>query len=116
MRKKGIEIANLFILCVLSIGNVVFIRNDGFHDDSLLMFVLATVFFLLYVFGRVFPNMTVKFIHRICIKLYKNSDTIDIPVFVEAKRTFQKRLPYILVCCNICLFISLLIYSTVRLT
>lgn len=74
------------------------------------MLVFAIIFLILYIFGVLFPNTIVKFIHQISLKLYKNSENINVPSLIEAKRTFLKRLIYILVCCNICLLLSLITY------
>ncbi len=110
MKKKIVTIVNLFILCILSIGNVMFLYNKRLNNDSILMLVFAIIFLLYYILGILFPNMIVKFIHQISLKLYKNSENIKVPALIEAKRTFVKRLIYTLICCNICLLLSLLTY------
>ena len=80
------------------------------NNDGIFMLVFAIIFLILYIFGVLFPNTIVKFIHQISLKLYKNSENINVPSLIEAKRTFLKRLIYILVCCNICLLLSLITY------
>lgn len=110
MKNKLVTIINLLILVLLSTINVVFISKNGINNDSLIMLVFAIIFILLYIFGMLFPNIIVKFIHSISLKLYKNSENISVPVFTEAKRRFIRRLIYILIYCNICLFISWLTY------
>ena len=110
MKKKIVTLINLFVLCILCIANIMLICNMKINNDGIFMLVFATIFLLLYIFGFSFPNKTVKFIHQLSLKLYKHSGSINVPSLIEAKRTFLKRLIYILVCCNICLFLSLLTY------
>ena len=80
------------------------------NNDGIVMLVFAIIFLILYILGGLFPNTTVKFIQQISLKMYKNSENINVPSLIEAKRIFLKRLIYILVCCNICLFLSLITY------
>ena len=80
------------------------------NNDGIFMLAFAIIFLILYILGVLFPNTIVKFIHQISLKLYKNSENINVPSLIEAKSTFLKRLIYILVCCNICLFLSLITY------
>ena len=110
MKKKIVTLINLFILCILCVGNSIFIYSGEINNDSLLMLVFAIICLLLYFLGVLFPNVTVKFIHKVCIKLDKNSENISVPSLIVAKRIFLKRLVYILICCNICLVLSLLTY------
>ena len=110
MKKKLITGINLVLLVILIVLNIVCIIKYSLNNDSLLMIVLATMCILLYFFGIVFTDTTVKIIHAISLKLYKNSGNINVPCFVEAKRTFKNRLIYILICCNVCLLMSLLTY------
>ena len=110
MKKKIVTLINIIVLFLLCIGNGICIYSKEINNDSILMLVFAIIFLILYILGVLFPNTTVKFIHRICCKLYMNTASIEVPCLIEAKRTFLKRLIYILVCCNICLFLSLLTY------
>lgn len=110
MKKKIVTLINLFILCALCIINVIFLCNMKINNDGIVMLVFAIIFLILYILGVLFPNTTVKFIHQISLKMYKNSENINVPSLIEAKRIFLKRLIYILVCCNICLFLSLITY------
>lgn len=110
MKKKVVTIINLFILGILCIANITFLCIEEINNDSILILTLAIIFLLLYVLGILFPNTTVKFIHGISLKLYKKSENINVPSLVEAKRTFLRRLKYILICCNIFLLLSLLTY------
>ena len=109
MKKKITTLINLLILCMLVIGNIILLNDKAVTNDSILMLVFAIIFLLIYIWGVVFPNLTVKFIYQISLKLYETSENIIVPSFVEAKRTFLKRLIYFLVCSNICLFLSLLL-------
>ena len=110
MKNKLVTAINLLMLVLLFVLNIVLIHKFGVNSDSILTLVFAIIFALLYVFGRIFPDITTKCIHAISLKLYKNSQNIDIPIFIEAKRIFMRRLIYILICCNICLLLSLLTY------
>ncbi len=110
MKKKIVTLINLFILCALCIVNVIFLCNMKINNDGIVMLVFAIIFLILYILGVLFPNTTVKFIYQISLKMYKNSGNINVPSLIEAKRTFLKRLIYILVGCNICLFLSLITY------
>ena len=110
MKKKIVTLINLLLLCILCIANITFLCSMKIDNDGIVMLVFAIIFLLLYVLGIAFPNMTVKFIHQISQKVYKNSESINIPTLIEAKRTFSKRLIYILICCKTCLFLSLLTY------
>jgi hypothetical protein len=110
MKKKIVTLINLFILCTLCIINVIFLCNMKINNDGILMLAFAIIFLILYILGVLFPNTIVKIIHQISLKLYKNSENINVPSLIEAKRTFLKRLIYILVCCNICLLLSLITY------
>ena len=56
------------------------------------MLVFAIICLLLYFMGALFPNLTVKFIHQVSLKLYRNSENIDVPPLIEAQRIFLKRL------------------------
>lgn len=110
MKKNIVTLINLFILCILCIVNITLLCVEGINNDSILMLVFAIIFLLLYILGCLFPNIVVKFIHQISLKLYKNSANIVVPSLIEAKKIFLKRLKYILICCNVCLVLSLLTY------
>ena len=110
MKKRIVVLINLLISCILCIGNGIFMYGKEINNDSILMLVFAIIFLLVYIAGVLFPDVTVKFIHKISFKIYKNSGSINVPSLIEAKRTFLKRLTYLLVCCNVCLFLSLLTY------
>ena len=110
MKKKIITLVNMLLFVILSIFNIIFISQIGLNNDSLLMLVFALILMLLYLFGVIFPNSTAKFIHSFSSKLYRNSENINVPSFIEAKRTFIKRLTYILIGGNLCLILSLLTY------
>ena len=110
MKKNFITVINLTLLITLCTLNIFAICDKGINDGSLIMLVFAIIFISLYIGGVIFPNAITKAIYSICLKLYKNSDNIRIPVFIEAKRTFIRRLKYMLICCNICLLISLITY------
>ena len=72
MKKKIVTLINLFILCVLCIINVIFLCNMKINNDGIVMLVFAIIFLILYILGVLFPNTTVKFIHQISFKMYKN--------------------------------------------
>lgn len=105
MKKKIVTLINLFVLCILCIVNIIFLCNMKINNDGILMSVFAIIFLLLYILGIAFTNITIKFVHQISQKVYKNSESINIPSLIEAKRTFSKRLIYILICCNTCLLL-----------
>ena len=110
MKKKIVTLINLIVLFILCIGNGIFLYGKEINDDSILMLVFAAIFFMLYILGVLFPNTTIKILHKFSLKMYKNSENINVPSLIEAKRTFLKRLIFILICSNICLFLSLLTY------
>ena len=49
-------------------------------NDGILMLVFAIIFLILYILGVLFPNTTVKFIHQISLKMYKNSENTNITI------------------------------------
>ena len=81
------------------------------NGSGWLIIVLAGICFFLYVFGNVCPNKTVKIIHKVSKKIYKNSNIVEIPVEIEARRIFQRRLIYLIVTTNILLI--LLIFAII---
>lgn len=110
MKRKIVTFINMVFLVILGILNVMFINKIGLNNDSLLMLVFATILLLIYILGILFPNPMVKLIHSFSLKLYRNSENINVPSLVEAKRTFIRRLIYILTGCNLCLLLSFLTY------
>ena len=68
MKQKNVTLINLIILCILCIGNGIFIYSKEINNDSILMLVFSIIFFILYILGALFPNTTLKFIHQLKLK------------------------------------------------
>ncbi len=110
MKKRIISIINLILFSLLALVNIYFIHKEGVIGDNIILFTLALICFMLYFFGSIFPDKTIKIIHNFSKKIYKNSYTIEVPVFSEARNIFLKRLLYFLICCNLLLTLSVFVY------
>ena len=109
MKKQTLLILNIFIFILQTIIDIILIIQNGFHNDGLLIIVLAILCFIIYFFGSIFPNRTVDFIYNLSRKIYKKSDTIQLPTLLEAKQIFQNRLIYLLLLVNILLILFMII-------
>ena len=108
MKKRIVTLINLFLFFILCIANVLFMCNAESNNDSEIAIVFALFLFLVYVLGTLFPNVTVKIIHKIAQGY--DQTFFNVPIFEEAKRHFSKRKIYILIGCNICLLLSLIVF------
>ena len=109
MKKKAFEITNGLLLVLLTSIDILLIVKWGLNNDGWLLIGLASFFLFLYCLGKCFPHFVISLIYKIAEKIYKNSDTISMPIFDEAKRTFIKRLPYFLTIANVLMLLLMLI-------
>lgn len=108
MKKGALKIANVSLFILLVSIVVFLIVNYGLTNDAWFLIVLASLGFVIYFLGSIFPNFTVGLICKFSQMIYKNSSYIQVPVIDEAKRTFKKRLPYILMIVNILMLLLML--------
>lgn len=108
MKAGALKTINISLFVLLTIGDVVLIINCGLSNEGWLLIALASFFFIMYFWGCFFPNHTATLIYRLSKKIYRNSNDIQIPIVDEAKKTFKKRLPYLLVIVNILMLLLML--------
>lgn len=101
------KILNVLVSVLLVALNAVLLYKYGLNNDSLFIISLAVLCIFIFLLGIICPNKIVKSILNFLKKIYKNSDTINPPVEIEAKRTFLNRLKYILFLANILLSLSI---------
>ena len=108
MKKRALAIANGLLLGSLTSVDLLLIVNHGLTNDGWLLIGLALFCFAVYLSGRIFPHFTVFVIYELSRKVYRHSDNVSVPAFDEAKKTFEKRLPYILMIVNLLMLLVML--------
>ncbi len=109
MKKRALEITNLFLLVSLTSVDVLLIAKFGLTNDGWLLIGLALFCFTIYLVGRIFPHFTVTLIYKLSKRIYRDSDNVSVPVWDEAKKTFKSRLSYLLVIVNFLMLLLMLI-------
>lgn len=110
MKKRALEIVNVFLLLLLTSIDVLLMVKLGLSNSGWLLIGLVLVCFSTYLGGRIFPHYTVSLLYKLSKVIYRDSDNVSIPTRDEASKALKSRLPYLLVVVNILMLLLMLTF------